>query len=116
MGTDSTWMGGRLGTPGAVGFLYMFVQIRISHSWIKKYILEYIARLKYVNLQRSSVCLQKLPFQKLSNIGAGYYLDGRPLGNAGCCWNFYILLKGKIFFVIHFSQVGRAVQGVRLKI
>ena len=29
-------MGGRLGTPGAVGFLYMFVQIRISHSGREK--------------------------------------------------------------------------------
>jgi hypothetical protein len=29
---------------------------------------------------------------------------------------FLHLLKGKIVFFIHFSQVGRAVQGVRLKI
>ena len=94
-------MGGRLGTPGAVGFLYMFVQIRISHSWIKKYILEYIARLKYVNRTTQNLVVQCLPAEiailKVKQHRGWILLGWEAAWERRVLLEFLHLLKGKIF-------------------
>ena len=42
---------------------------------------------------------------KLSNVGPGQYLDGRPPGNTGCCRLFAVLRSQLIFVTPYFSSI-----------